>query len=230
MSIPAVRAQVVRKLVRRDFHLARRAILVSLLGTVVASVLACGTSPSGRSAGASMLAIVTIGLAFHIPLVLVFGDRERGTLAFTLSLPVTPAEHAIARLASCTLLFLLPLAAAALVIAVEAWRRGGHAPWVASHAIPGALLLLLLGFAAVLAVAIASESQGATIGFLAALLLVLGNLHLYAHSLQLPLARLLAAYLEGGAFFALTIGVELVSLGTVVVAVALVSVSKRSYV
>ncbi|MFN7975147.1 MAG: hypothetical protein U0166_22810 [Acidobacteriota bacterium] len=230
MSPLRLRPAIVRRLVGRDFHLERRAIAVSCAGAIAAAVLACQAAPAPRSIGMSLLAMVTIGLAFHIPLMLIFGDRERGTLALALSLPVTPAEHALARLAACMLLFFLPLSAGSAAILAGAARAGGHAPWVASHAIPGAVLALLVLFSLVLAVALSSESQGLTMGFLAALLFLAGNAPLYVEAILPGTAVFVGRYLEGRVVFFGTLGAEIVLLAAIAAATAGIAARKRSYV
>ena len=146
-----------------------------------------------RDLGLSLILCVMIGQCFHLPMVTVFKDITQGTRAFTLSLPITPAEYAAGKLLANGLLFLAP--AAALMVAVCVTppdHRLFAAPLV---------LLMLLGwlifFMQNLGVAMVTESTGAMIVTLLAEMFVVGNGSMMVAP-RIPGARHLWARLEAG--------------------------------
>lgn len=166
-----MRASSIVRLVRAELSLGRTAALVYALGALGGVALVAVPVPPVRSLGVSLVMGVLIGQCFHLPIVTVFHDIDRGTRLFTLSLPVTPAEYAAAKLAAGALLFLVPATAATgAVLLVPADERLFAAPLV---------LLMLLGwlvfFVQNLGVALVTESMGATIVVLLAELFVVGN-------------------------------------------------------
>lgn len=162
-------------LARSDLALHRRAVLAYTTASVVGGVLACLPDAILRSLGISLVLCVLIGQCFHLPIVTVFQDAVRGTRAFALALPITPAEYAAAKLASGGLLFLLPAAAAA-----SAWSvaRLVGPPTPALFPLPMVLLGLvgcLIFFVQNLGVAMVSESMGLSMSLLMAQIFILGN-------------------------------------------------------
>ena len=234
--------RTVARLARKDVSL-MKAPLVAYLAAALAAVAltALVGGPAARSAGVTLALNVLIGVSFHVMLGPVLGERERRTLAFVMSLPVTPAEVAVAKLASAFALFLAPatLAATALVWAtpfdVPARIAASALPWW-SH-LPGfvAYSAVVLGawtlfFSVVLAAAIVSESVGWTIGVLCGLLFVVGNFAVQV----LPRLEGTGAYLRsltrGGPALPLTIGVEAFGVAAVVAFVAALQRRKTSFV
>jgi hypothetical protein len=191
------------RLVRKDCWLMRWPLAGYILAALAGLALTASGGSMGRSAGITLALNVLIGVSFHVLLVPVLGERERKTLAFVMSLPVTAADAAIAKLVSAFTLFLMPATIAATTLAwlspvnIPAHMAASHLPlW--SH-IVGTLgyYAVVLGawmvfFSAVLATAIVSESVGWTIATLTGLLFVVGNfvmqvlptLHGVAHYLR----------------------------------------------
>ncbi|MBK7366938.1 MAG: ABC transporter ATP-binding protein [Candidatus Eisenbacteria bacterium] len=145
--------------------------IVYALAALVGAALVATRDEDVRSLGVSLIMGTLIGQCFHLPIVGVFHDITRGTRAFTLSLPVTPAEYAAGKLLANGLLFLIPAGAATLaVLATPADQRLFATPLV---------LLMLLGwlifFFQNLGIALVTESMGITIVALLGELFVVGN-------------------------------------------------------
>lgn len=230
------------RLVRKDCSL-MRGPLVAWVVTALASLALTAVVGGrfGRSAGLTLALNVLIGVSFHVMLGPVLGERERRTLAFVVSLPVTPGEVAVAKLTSAFTLFLVPgvIAATAFVWAtpfdIPARMAASHAPlW--SHALAllayHALVLggWLLFFSVVLAVAIVSESMGWTIGTLVGLMFVLGNIVLQL----LPSLPGFGAYLralgKGEPALPITIACEAAGIAAVVFLIVALQKRKTSFV
>jgi hypothetical protein len=159
------------RLARAELSLGRAAALAYAGAAALGAGLVATGDPAIRSFGVSLIMGVLIGQCFHLPIVSVFQDIARGTRAFTLSLPVTPAEYAAGKLLANGLLFLVPAGAAAVaVLATPEEQRLFSAPLV---------LLMLLGwlifFFQNLGIALVTESMGATIVALLAEIFVVGN-------------------------------------------------------
>ena len=159
------------RLARAELSLGRTAAIAYAVAAALGAAPVATHDEMPRSLGSSLIMAVLIGQCFHLPIVSVFHDITRGTRAFTLSLPVTPAEYAAGKLVSNGLLFLAPAGAAAVaVLATPADQRVFPAPLV---------LLMLLGwlifFFQNLGIALVTESMGATIVALLAELFVVGN-------------------------------------------------------
>jgi len=233
---------MVLRLVRKDASLMRAPIAAYAAASLVALALTALVGGSfGRSAGVTLALNVLIGVSFHVMLGPVLGERERKTLAFVMSLPVTASEVAVAKLASAFALFLGPatLAATALVWAtpfdIPARVAASHLPWW-SH-VPGWLgyYALVLGawtffFSLVLAAAIVTESVGWTIAVLCALLFVVGNVVIQVLPHIPGLGSYVRALSRGGLELPLTIAVEACGIAAVVALVAALQRRKTAFV
>lgn len=166
-----MRPDAIWKLTRADLTLGRWAALAYAAGAVGGVLLTAAGGNPWRSLGLTLIINVLIGLCFHLPIAFVFKDISEGTRAFRLTLPVTPAEYAAAKLLASGLLFLIPAAAAALAVTMipESQRLFPT----------GLVLLMLLGwlifFVQNLGVALLTESSGLMITLLLAQVFVVGN-------------------------------------------------------
>jgi len=178
--------RVILRLIVKDCSLMRVPIALYTAAAIVGLILSAAGGTAGRGAGITLALNVLAGVSFHVMLGPVLGERERKTLAFVMSLPVTPRDAAIAKLLSSFLLFLIPatVAATALVFispvdvlaSMAASDRSvlSHvAGWVGYYGL--VLGAWLLFFSVVLAAAIVSESIGWTIAVLTGLIFVFGN-------------------------------------------------------
>jgi len=237
-----VNGRSILRLVRKDVSLMRHP-LVAWVAVALASIVLTAVVGGrfGRTAGTTLALNVLIGVSFHVMLGPVLGERERRTLAFVVSLPVTPGEVAVAKVVSAFTLFLVPgvTAATALVWAtpfdIPARMAASPDPlWV--HALGmlayHALVLggWLLFFSIVLAVAIVTESVGWTIGTLVGVMFVLGNVVLQL----LPTLPGFRAYMRelgtGGPALPVTIGCEAAGVAAIVCLIAALQKRKTSFV
>ena len=234
-------ATAVWQLVRKDWDLMRRPLAAYVAAALVSLALAARGGAAGRTAAVTLALNVLIGLSFHVILGPVLGERERKTLGFVMSLPVTPDEVALGKLLSAYLLFLLPgaIAATALVwltpFDIPRLMAASHAPWW-TH-VPGTLawygLVLgawLLLFTVVLGAAVVTESVGWTVAVLSGLVFVLGNFVLQV----LPNLPGVRSYLHGlgrgSPVLPLTIAIEFALLAVLIAAILGLSRRKSSFV
>lgn len=166
-----MRLDAIARLTRADLTLGRLPALGYAAGALTGAALAATGQDALRNLGLTLVLNVLIGLCFHLPIVLVFHDITQGTRAFRLTLPVTPAEYAAAKLLASALLFLIPAGAAATAVVLT--------PVAQRLFQPGLVLLLLLGwlifFLQNLGLALLTESTGITITALLAEVFVVGN-------------------------------------------------------
>lgn len=147
-------------LIAKDCRLHIRPILLSVLGGLAAlGVLAMG----GKDAlvpGAALFFSAIIFCAGFLPMANIVNERKKKTLAFVMSLPVSPAQYGIAKLASTLGLFLIPwlaLVAAGLYMILDR-----HI--LPNGAIPTALILSvlpLIGFCLITGIALITDSETA---------------------------------------------------------------------
>lgn len=154
---------MIPKLIAKDWTFQRGPIATILAGGL-AALYFLGTGGTGSFyLGSILLITVVIGLGIQLAMATVVEERTQGTLPFLLSLPVSPREYTIAKIAANLLIFLAPwtflLLGTFAVIAGSASVPDGLIPYAA-------LLMgeMFVGYVIVLAVAIVSESQGWTIG------------------------------------------------------------------
>lgn len=232
--------RVILRLIAKDCSLMRLPIAAYTVTALTGLILAAG-SGAARSAGVTLALNVLIGVSFHVMLGPVLGERERKTLAFVMSLPVTPRDAAVAKLLSAFVLFLIPatVAATALVFlspvdvfaAMAASDRsvlshvGG---WMGYYG-------LLLGawclfFSVVLAAAIVTESIGWTIAVLTGLIFVFGNFVLQLAPKLGWVGRYLRELVRGGPALLATLGVEAAGIALVVAVMLMLQGRKTSFV
>ena len=85
------------RLIRKDCWLMRWPLAAYILAALAGLALTALGGSTARSAGITLAFNVLIGVSFHVLLVPVLGERERKTLAFVMSLPVTAADAAVAK-------------------------------------------------------------------------------------------------------------------------------------
>lgn len=234
-------AGMIVRLVRKDCWLMRWPLAAYILAALTGLALTAWGGSAGRSAGITLALNVLIGVSFHVMLDPVLGERERKTLAFVMSLPVTPGDAAVAKLTAAFVLFLIPatIAATALVwlspIDIPAAMAASHQSlW--SHVLGtlgyyGVVLgAWMLFFSVVLAAAIVSESVGWTIAVLTGLLFVLGNFVLQVLPTLHGVARYLRALGRGQAALPVTIACEAAGIAAIVAIVLMLQRRKTSFV
>jgi ABC-type Na+ efflux pump permease subunit len=181
-----VSVRSIARLVRKDIFRMRLPLFLYTFAALGGLALAALPVSAARMAGILLAVNVMIAVSFHILFGTVLGERERKTLAFVLSLPVTPREVAAGKILSSFLSFLAPGTAAATALVflspvdIFAAMASDGRPLL-SHLLGWlAYFALVLGawalfFSIVLAVALLSESLGWTIAVLTGLIFVVGN-------------------------------------------------------
>jgi ABC-2 type transport system permease protein len=234
-------ARVVWRLVAKDCSLMRIPIAAYTAAAFAGLLLAATGGSAGRAAGITLALNVLIGVSFHVMLQPVLGERERKTLAFVMSLPVTPREAAVAKLVAAFVLFLIPatVSATALVFLspVDVWSAMAASDRTLPSHIAGWLgyygLVLgawLLFFSVVLAAAIVSESIGWTIAILTGLIFVFGNVVLQVAPKLGWVGRYLRDVTRGGTALPVTLGAEIVGIAFVVAVMLVLQGRKTSFV
>lgn len=233
--------RVISRLVGKDISLMRLPIAIYTVAAFAGLILAGAGGAAGRTAGITLALNVLIGVSFHVMLGPVLGERERKTLAFVMSLPVTPRDAAVAKLASAFVLFLIPatVAATALVFispvdvfaAMAASDRSvlSHvAGWVGYYGL--VLGAWLLFFAVVLAAAIVSESIGWTIAVLTGLIFVFGNVVIQVAPKLGWVGRYLRDVARGGPALPVTLLAETAGIALVIGVMLALQGRKTSFV
>ncbi len=233
--------RMIARLVRKDCWLMRWPLAAYILAALAGLAMTVSGGSMERSAGITLAFNVLIGVSFHVMLVPVLGERERKTLAFVMSLPVTPSDAAIAKLVAAFTLFLIPatIAATTLVwmspINIPAAMAASHQPlW--SHVL-GTLgyYALVLGawmlvFSVVLGTAIVSESVGWTIAVLTGVLFVFGNFVLQILPTLHGLRLYVRALARGEAALPITIACEAAGIAAIIAVILMLQQRKTSFV
>lgn len=161
---------MIKRLVLKDWYFQRWAIAGYLAVGALALALVAHAGEGTFFAGSILLITVLITVGIHLAMATVVEERKNQTLAFVMSLPVSPTEYTTAKILANLLIFLVPwlalLAGSLAVIAGSAVLPDGLIPFTA--------LILVEIFASsvlILSVAVVSESQNWTIGAI-----VFGNL------------------------------------------------------
>ena len=231
----------IARLVRKDCWLMRWPLAAYILAAAAGLAMTLSGGSVARSAGITLAFNVLIGVSFHVMLGPVLGERERKTLAFVMSLPVTPKDAAVAKLVAAFALFVIPatIAASTLVwlspIDIPAAMAAAHRPlWSHLLGMLGYYALVLgawmVFFSVVLGAAIISESAGWTIGVLTGVLFVFGNFVMQIlptlHGLR-PYLRTLA---RGQAALPVTIACEAAGIAAIVAVILMLQQRKTSFV
>jgi ABC-2 type transport system permease protein len=162
---------VIRLLVAKDWHLFRKQLAVYVLAGLVALCFLGLAKPWAFYVGSLMLLIVTVSAACFSISTSLLVERKDQTLAFVMSLPVSPLDFTVAKLAGNLLTFAVPF----VVI------LGGTLAVVLFTPLPDGLFVyallifayLLFAFAVSLAVAMSVESEGwATFAMIGSMVLI----------------------------------------------------------
>ena len=163
-------AHMVKQLILKDWYFLRPAILGYLLIGAVATLLLRAGSEGAFYAGSILLMTVMITVGIHMVMLTVVAERTEHTLAFVMSLPISPVEYTTAKIVANVVIFLVPWLALLLgpigLIAIVPEIPDGLIPFVA--VIMGEIFV---SYCLLLAVALVSESQSWAIGAI-----IVGNL------------------------------------------------------
>ncbi|MEO6323756.1 MAG: ABC-2 transporter permease [Thermoanaerobaculia bacterium] len=165
---------MVRRLILKDWYFQRFTIVAYTAAGALALALLSTGGDAAFFAGSILLVTVLIALGIHVGMETIVQERTEKTLAFVMSLPVSPMEYTTAKILANLLIFLVPWIILTVgsfgVIAARAAVPDGLIPFVAIM-----LTEILASYCLILAVALVSESQGWTIAAIIA-----GNLSLQA--------------------------------------------------
>ncbi len=220
-------ARVIGRLIAKDCSLMRLPLAAYTAAALTGLVLAAAGGPAVRGAGITLALNVLIGVSFHVTLGPVLGERERKTLAFVMSLPVTPRDAAVAKLVSAFVLFLVPATVAATALGFLS-PQSHVAGWIGTCGL--ALGAWLLFFSVVLAAAIVTESIGWTIACLTGLIFVFGNVVLQIAPRLGWVGRYVRDLARGGPALFVTLGAEALGIALVVAVMLTLQGRKTSFV
>jgi ABC-2 type transport system permease protein len=154
-----MKTQVTLQLILKDWRLNTPSILLSVIGGVMALgvLLIGGQTPFVLGAGFFFISMIFC--ASFLPMSNIVNERKKQTLAFMMSLPVSPAQYGIVKFLSTLGMFLIPwmtLVTAALYLIL-----GRHV--LPNGAVPIALILSavpFIGFCLITGTALVGESEG----------------------------------------------------------------------
>lgn len=154
-----MKTQVTLQLILKDWRLNAPAIVLSILGGAVALgiILIGGQTPFVLGAGFFFISMIFC--ASFLPMSNIVNERKKQTLAFMMSLPVSPAQYGVTKFLSTLGMFLIPwitLVATALYLILSRHL-------LPNGAIPIALILSavpFIGFCLISGTALVGESEG----------------------------------------------------------------------
>ena len=162
---------VIRLLVAKDWQLFQKQLALYVLAGIVALCFLGLAKPWAFYIGSLMLIIVTVSIACFSISTSLMVERKEKTLAFVMSLPVSPLDFTVAKIAGNVLTFAVPFA----IIA------GGTLAVVLFTPLPDGLFVyslliyayILFAFSVSLAVAMSVESEGwATFAMIGSMVLI----------------------------------------------------------
>lgn len=190
MSLADSNGFMIRRLVLKDWYFHRFALLGYLLGGTLALVMVATGGSLSFYLGASLLITVLIALGIHLPMSTVIEERRRRTLAFVMSLPISPRDYTLAKILANLLIVLVPWLALLIGTAAVILAR----PALPDGLLPFAVVLLAEIFAGsclILGVALVTESLGWTVAAM-----VFGNLFFQAFLYRVSHLPSIAAAIE----------------------------------
>lgn len=160
-------ATMIRLLMRKDLHMVMLPVLGYVLCGLLSVVLLGLENKAAFYAGVVLLITALVVLGVHPTISTVVHERKEGTLAFALSLPLSPRDYVCSKVLFNLLVYFVPWTVIlALTCGLFAWQ----------DAVPDGLIpLTVILFSAIateavliLSVAVATESMEKTIGTMAA--------------------------------------------------------------
>jgi ABC-2 type transport system permease protein len=153
-------------MIRKDLRMSWHFLAAALIGGFGALMLWRLGSDAFAIAGMIAFFVVLIMLGI-LPMSMIVNERKKQTLAFVMSLPITAAQYAVAKLTTVLGMFLVPWL---LLVGIALTLISSRAD-VPNGVIPLALILMLLpfiGFLITTSVAIVSESETRSVYAMAA--------------------------------------------------------------
>jgi ABC-2 type transport system permease protein len=150
---------IVGQLILKDLRLQREGILCAIAGGVIGLAIFQHGGLVPMVVGATGFFVAVAVFACMLPIAMIVNERKKQTLAFVMSLPVSPMQYTSAKLVSMVAMYLMPwlAAAAAAVLLIE--TRGV----LPRGTIPLAVICLLfpfVAFALIAGAALVGESEG----------------------------------------------------------------------
>lgn len=153
---------MIRILIAKDLRLAALpALLYLAAGLAAAGMMAVG-EPMWMHAGGILMISALMALGFHPVMATTVRERKDQTLAFVMSMPITPADYTLSKLAANMLLFFVPWT----ILLLACVKVIGSTPEIPDGLVPYSTILFgYLGASAVLilGVSVVSESMQLTI-------------------------------------------------------------------
>lgn len=146
-----------RRLMRKDLHLAGGPALLYMACGLGAAALMCVRGLAFFYAGSVLMVTALVILGVHPAVLTIVEERKNQTLAFTMSLPITPRDYTWAKLVVNLLAFFVPW----LVLWAATCGAIALRPGLPDGLIPMAtvlLLILALNAVIILCVALVTES------------------------------------------------------------------------
>ena len=155
-------ASIVQRLVAKDWYLLRKPALGYLAGGLISVLLLQFGGAAAFNIGSLLIITLLIALGMHVVMATVVGERVDQTLPFVMSLPISIAQYTLAKIVANATMFVGGWLLISLgVCAVILFREGVPHGLIMLSAIM--LLYLLASYFVLLAVALITESMGATI-------------------------------------------------------------------
>jgi ABC-2 type transport system permease protein len=158
---------LVRPLIYKDWYLNRWIITAFVVAGLVSLVPLASGGEGGFYLGGVLLITILISIGVTLTMVTVINERREHTLAFVMSLPVSPRQYITAKLLANVLIY--GSAWAILVVGTVAVLAGSKT--LPHGLIPFALVVLgeiFFGYGVMLCVALISESLPWTVGAIVA--------------------------------------------------------------
>lgn len=154
-----MKGPVILNLILKDWCLNIRVITLCIIGGVAALsvVLIGGQTPFVLGAGFFFISMIFC--ASFLPMSNIVNERKKQTLAFMMSLPISPAQYGIAKLISTLGMFLIPWVA--LMVAAFYMVLGRHV--LPNGVVPIMVILAtvpFIGFCLITGTAVVGESEG----------------------------------------------------------------------
>ena len=213
MNPTRINTAMIPLLIRKDWYLHRYEILGAVAVGLIALPITVFTGKAGFVLGVILLVGALVTISMQMAITTVINERKEQTLAFVMSLPVSPREYTTAKILANLLIFLLAWA----VILLGALALILLAPGIPHGILPFAVIMiaeLLVTGCLIFSVAIMTESQPWTIAAL-----LVGEFAFNLVGYAVAHTHGIAAYMEGAHVYWNAASVAI--LGTELVLVAL---------
>lgn len=154
-------AQMIKKLIIKDWQLLRKSLAAYMAGGVVVIGMMGMATPIMFNIGAVLMITLMIVIGARSAIELVVNEKKDQTLPFMMSLPITAQDYALAKLCANLTLYLVPwllLVLGMLAVIVSTPIYNGVIPLVVLVSV-----FILLSYCCYLATALLTYSEGYTV-------------------------------------------------------------------